>query len=58
MSMYCMARDNDMEGISRLLDEGVNPAVDEERSGVRLTMGRCIAGKVEVSLYSLCLMRC
>ena len=40
-TMYQMARDNDMAGITRLLDEGVNPAADEERS-VRLMMGRCI----------------
>ena len=29
--MYWMAHDNDVEGITRLLDEGVNPAADEER---------------------------
>ena len=56
--MVEMACDNDLEGISRLLDEGVNPAAYEERSGVRLTMGRCIAGQLDVSLYSLCLMCC
>jgi hypothetical protein len=40
--MYEMAGDNDLEGITRLLDEGVNPAADEERDEVRLMMGRCI----------------
>jgi hypothetical protein len=40
-TMYWMARDNDLEGITRLLDEGVNPAADEERL-VRLMVGRCI----------------
>ena len=39
--MFLMARDNDMAGIARLLDEGVNPAANEERP-VRLMVGRCI----------------
>jgi hypothetical protein len=40
--MWWMARDNDLEGITRLLDEGVDPAADEEReSGVRLMIGHC-----------------
>jgi hypothetical protein len=34
--MYEMAMRNDMEGITRCLDEGVDPAADEERSAVRL----------------------
>ena len=30
-SMVVVARDNDIEGITHLLDEGVDPAADEER---------------------------
>jgi hypothetical protein len=40
-AMWLMAAGKDTEGITRLLDEGVDPAADEERSGVRLMMGRC-----------------
>ena len=29
--MWRMARRNDMEGITRCLDEGVDPAAEEER---------------------------
>ena len=39
--MCMMAIANDMAGITRLLNEGVDPAADEER-WVRLMMGRCI----------------
>ena len=39
--MHEMARRNDMEGITRWLDEGVDPAADEERL-VRLMVGRCV----------------
>jgi hypothetical protein len=42
-SMYWMAKYNDMEGITRRLDEGVNPAADEERDWVRL-MSDCFSG--------------
>ena len=38
--MWRMAQRNDLEGITRLLDEGVDPAADEERSPVRLMIGR------------------
>ena len=41
-SMYWMAVANDIEGITRLLDEGVNPAANEERSPVRLMFACCI----------------
>jgi hypothetical protein len=41
-SMYLMAYRNDMAGITRLLNEGVDPAADEQRTDVRLMMGRCI----------------
>jgi hypothetical protein len=40
-SMCMMAQRNDMAGITRLLNEGVDPAADEERY-VRLMMGHCI----------------
>ena len=40
--MWRMAMRNDMEGITRLLDEGVDPAADEERGGVRLMGGHCV----------------
>ena len=33
--MVVMARDNDIEGITHLLDEGVDPAAEEERDYVR-----------------------
>jgi hypothetical protein len=33
MAMCEMARDNDIEGITRLLDEDVDPAADTERDG-------------------------
>jgi hypothetical protein len=39
--MYAMAYRNDMAGITRLLNEGVDPAVDEEREEVRLMIGHC-----------------
>ena len=39
--MYQMAIFNDLEGITRLLDEGVDPAADEERA-VCLMMGHCV----------------
>ena len=38
--MWWMAYDNDLECITRLLDEGVDPAADEERA-VCLMMGHC-----------------
>jgi hypothetical protein len=41
--MYQMARHNDVEDITRLLDQGVDPAADEERAGVRLI----IVGQVD-----------
>jgi hypothetical protein len=44
--MCLMAKRNDLEGITRLLDEGVDPAADEERAYVRLMIGRCIGWKV------------
>ena len=40
-SMWRMAYHKDMAGITRLFNEGVDPAVDEERE-VRLMMGHCI----------------
>ena len=39
--MWRMAQRNDLEGITRLLDEEVDLATDEERSVVRLMMGHC-----------------
>ena len=57
--MWRMAIRNDMAGITRLLDEGVDPAVDEEReTWVRLMMGRCngwTGGRVSLGVS---LMRC
>jgi hypothetical protein len=51
--MCQMARNNDMEGITRCLDEGVDPAADEERDKVRLMIGRCNGWTGDV-----CLMLC
>jgi hypothetical protein len=46
--MWMMAHNNDLPGIKRALDEGVNPAADEERGGerrgVRLMMGHWLDG--------------
>ena len=50
-SMCMMAQRNDMAGITRLLNEGVDPAADEER-GVRLMMGVVLVGQMAVSLYA------
>ena len=50
--MWRMAMRNDMEGITRCLDEGVDPAADEERIGVRLMSGRFVGWTGDV-----CLMR-
>jgi hypothetical protein len=41
-AMYLTAKKNRLEDITRLLDEGVDPAAYEERSGVRLMMCRCV----------------
>ena len=54
--MCRMAAVYDMEGITRLLDEGVDPASDEERELVRLVIGRCI-GWTGRRVY-VCLMHC
>jgi hypothetical protein len=40
--MACMAEDNDIAGVVRLLDEGVDPAADEERDMVRLRDDLCL----------------
>ena len=56
--MWWMAANNDLEGITRLLDEGVDPAADEERSGVRLMIDHCVGwtgGRVSLGVS---LMRC
>ena len=56
-SMCMMAYRNDMAGITRLLNEGVDPAADEERI-VRLMMGHCIGwtgGRLSLRVW---LMRC
>ena len=53
--MCAMAYRNNMEGITRCLDEGVDPAADEERSGVRLMSGRCVgwtSGRVSLRRVS------
>ena len=57
-SMFSMAHHNDMAGITRLLNEGVDPAADEERNAVRLMMGHCIVwagGRLSLRVW---LMRC
>jgi hypothetical protein len=41
--MVVVARDNDIEGITRLLDECVDPAADEERHYVRLRGDPCLS---------------
>jgi hypothetical protein len=58
-SMWQVAYRNDLGGITRLLDQGVDPTVDEERDMVRLKISRCngwTGGRV--SLWRVCLMRC
>ena len=51
--MWAMAFINDLAGITRALDEGVDPAADEERDKVRLMIGRCNGWTGDV-----CLMLC
>jgi hypothetical protein len=42
--MAVMAQHNDIEGITRLLDEGVDPAAEEERDyAVRLRDDPCLS---------------
>ena len=56
--MWRMANRNDLEGITRCLDEGVDPAADEEGIGVRLMVGSSVGSTLDMSLCGVWLMRC